>query len=215
MEEQYKYKQEEGTQETQGEDGRFVPTTFKNAPNPNAARQSVYDEFFSSKLVLGMDKAMKLTYPNGEIVISLSCPIDFYEYLTAGWITWVPVVPVRGYHYCRKCTDMELLSRTLPGLTVGKTMQRLGRVYKTELLVTPNSPVRVMFNALRQDLLLCFFHQPVDASDEWQPYIRIEKMKPAAQPDHWRDSTNYPQREIEYNYVWHPVNEDIKPENWK
>jgi hypothetical protein len=140
------------------EEELFVPTIYRNDPNPNAYAASPYEQFFSSELVLGMDHQMRFTYPNGEIVVSIKCPIEYYDFLTLNWTVWVPEKCTPGYHLFHKCSDMELLSRALPNLTIGKTTERKGSTLLTELLVSPSSPVRVMYNTRLHVLRLSFFH---------------------------------------------------------
>jgi len=196
------------------EEELFVPTIYRNDPNPNAYAASPYEQFFSSELVLEMDHQMQFTYPNGEIVVSIKCPIEYYDFLTLNWTVWVPEKCTPGYHLFHKCSDMELLSRALPNLTIGKTTERKGSTLLTELLVSPSSPVRVMYNTRLRVLRLSFFHQPVNCEAGWIPPRRVEKLKPSSRPQYWRDSADFPQRDT-YQHVWHPINEGIKVESWK
>ncbi len=131
-------------EEEESEEEPFATTIIKNHLNPNSHFPSTYERFFSSELVLGMDQQMRFSYPVGEIVVAIKCPVEYYNFLTHHWTVWVPETHFPGYHLYHKCSDMELLSRVLPNLTIGKTAQRKGSVVLTELLVLPSNPFRVI-----------------------------------------------------------------------
>jgi len=153
-------------------------------PTPKPAYTVVaYESYFSQVLVNEMDKAMKCVYPNGEIVVTLGCPHEFYLWLTADWTTFVPQMPKPGFQFYSKCMSLPLLVKTLPGVTVSKSIERQGTVYWTYLQATITSPVRVMYNVKRQALALSFYHQPLEEDvKNWHPAIKVERQKAIARP---------------------------------
>ena len=176
----------------------------------------LYEAFFSKKIEKAISASIKETYPNGEIVIEISCPFTYFEYLTKGWTTFQPISLKPGFHYYRKCSEPDLLARTLPNLCTHKKMAtvQLGE-YTSVVQIKPNSPIRVMYNHSREVLALSFYHQPHDAhlwsqeqKDKWTPPVRVEPPRPIARAHHWIDSDDYPQRDGS-TLIWHTVNEGL------
>jgi hypothetical protein len=195
---------------------RPLVRTIQQGNTSPAFTGSAYEHFFSQQLVKNMEKAMKITYPVGEIVVEQTCPMAFFEYLTHDWATFQPIVNKPGFHYYRKCSDPQLLERTLPGLRKEKVLctVQLGS-YISDLQVKPSSPVRVMYNHSRQLLALSFYHQPrtshlwtEEMKENWTPPIRVEPRRTITRQQYWQD-TQFSQQNGDSTWFWHAINEDI------
>jgi hypothetical protein len=106
--------------------------------------------------------AVPAVNPNGEIVVELKCPIDFFEFLTHGWATYDPVERKPGFIYYHKCSSPSLFSQSLPDLVTKKVLYSFALdTYISAIQICPEHPVRVIYNDNRHVLALSFDHQPI------------------------------------------------------
>lgn len=113
---------------------------------------------------------------------------------------YTPLYPRKDVFHYKKCTSIQQLQSSLPGLKLEK-MLKSKTPYFTEIICTATSPVKAIHQ--RDTLIVSFFHQPslsqpnfVPESrfDHWEPHRRPEPKKTT--PDCWLE------RPFHYGYSW-------------